>query len=197
MPNDSAGRDPKAIWLNQPTEKTTMTLNLIRHRAEELHAKTRRRFLETAIWPLFNACFAAFVWQQFPQVRYTLQPLLAVSIVWGVAGAFVMNRGNWSAAMPGDVGFSAGLEFCRREIERRRGYFSRILLWLLGPLVLAVGSFVWAIAVVAGKSSFPKAMPFLILLLVWITAYFFVIRVRERRQLQREIDELNDIEKER
>ena len=37
-------------------------------------------------------------------------------------------------------------------------------------------------------------MPFMTLVVVWIAAYF-VIRMREQRELQREIDELNDIER--
>jgi len=38
--------------------------------------------------------------------------------------------------------------------------------------------------------------PFLTLLVVWIVSWF-VIRLRKQRELQREIDELNDIEMEK
>jgi preprotein translocase subunit YajC len=38
-------------------------------------------------------------------------------------------------------------------------------------------------------------MPFFILIIIWMFGYFFM-RTRERRQLQREIDDLNDIEQE-
>jgi preprotein translocase subunit YajC len=37
-------------------------------------------------------------------------------------------------------------------------------------------------------------MPFLILVVVWIVAYF-MMRVGQQRELQREIDDLNDIER--
>jgi hypothetical protein len=37
-------------------------------------------------------------------------------------------------------------------------------------------------------------MPFLTLVVVWIAAYL-VVRMRDQRKLRREIDELNDIER--
>jgi hypothetical protein len=48
---------------------------------------------------------------------------------------------------------------------------------------------------IAGPGIFPNATPFLTLVVVWIAAYF-VIRVREQRELRREVDELDDIERE-
>jgi preprotein translocase subunit YajC len=39
-----------------------------------------------------------------------------------------------------------------------------------------------------------RMMPFLTLIVVWLGAVF-VIRMRQQRELQREIDQLNDIEK--
>ena len=97
--------------------------------------------------------------------------------------------------MPGDAALSTGLEFYRREIERRRYLFRRVLLWSFGPVILAIGTFILALAMIRGSKIFPNAMPFMTLVVIWIGAYF-VIRMREQRELQREIDELNDIEKE-
>jgi hypothetical protein len=99
--------------------------------------------------------------------------------------------------MPGDAGLSTGLEFCRREIERQRDLASRVLLWTFGPIMLTIGTFILALAMVSTKDKglFPNALPFLIAIVVWIFANF-IIRVREQRELQREIDELTDIEME-
>jgi sensor domain CHASE-containing protein len=41
----------------------------------------------------------------------------------------------------------------------------------------------------------PNGLPFLILMVVWIVSWF-LIRLREQSELQREIDELKDIEME-
>jgi hypothetical protein len=48
---------------------------------------------------------------------------------------------------------------------------------------------------VSDRGIFPNAMPFMALVVIWIAAYF-IIRMREQRELQRALDELNDIERE-
>jgi Flp pilus assembly protein TadB len=99
--------------------------------------------------------------------------------------------------MPGDAGLTGGLEFCRREIERQRDVLRRVLLWSFGPVLLTIGTFILALAMVSTKyrGIFPNGLPFLILIVIWVVAYF-IIRFREQRELQRETDQLNDIEKE-
>ena len=52
-----------------------------------------------------------------------------------------------------------------------------------------------ALAIAGGRRILPNGMPFLTLVAAWIAAYF-VIRAREQRKLQFEIDELDDIERE-
>jgi hypothetical protein len=129
-----------------------------------------------------------------------MQPLLqlsyALAIAWSFAGLYFLNRGKWPEGLPDDAGLSAGIEFCRREIERRREYSRRVLLWGFGPVLLAIGAFILTLAFVAGKALFPKGMPFITLVLVWIAAYFFIVRVREQRELQREIENLESISRE-
>jgi uncharacterized membrane protein len=195
MPDNLHGEDPKTIWQSQPIEASTMTLEKIRQKARELHAKTRRELLATLTGPLIVACCYVFCVKEFPQLQKGLHPLFVFALVWSLAGVYLLNRGKWSGPMPGDTGFSAGLEFCRREIERRRDHFRRLLLWGFGPVLMGIGAIVLALVAVAGKEVFPKGMPFLVLVAVWIAGYFLVVRVRQQREFQREIDELNDIEK--
>jgi lipopolysaccharide export LptBFGC system permease protein LptF len=63
--------------------------------------------------------------------------------------------------------------------------------------MLATATFILALAMVSTRERgiIPNGLPFLIVLVVWIVS-FFVIRLREQRELQREIDELKDIEME-
>jgi hypothetical protein len=63
--------------------------------------------------------------------------------------------------------------------------------------MLTIGTFILALAMVSTKDRglFPNGLPFLIAIVVWILVYF-AIRVREQRDLQREIDELNNVETE-
>jgi hypothetical protein len=58
---------------------------------------------------------------------------------------------------------------------------------------VAVDTFILALVIVTrNQGLFPNGLPFLILVVVWIVAYF-IVRLRQR-QLQHEIEELNDLE---
>jgi hypothetical protein len=200
-PSDSERNDSKHIWLSQPTEITNMTSTLVQLRARDLRARTRRKLAGTLAGPLVAGFFCAYGVKEFAELRSVLAPISGVALVWSLAGLYFLNRGMWSAAMPERTGASAGLEFCRRELERQRDLVRRVLLWSFGPVILAIGAFILALAMVSqgvAKDSglFPNALPFLIAIVVWIVAYFCV-RWREQRRLQDEIDELNEIEREK
>jgi len=195
MPNDSPENGIRKIWLNQPTEAPKMISKLIEKRSRELRARTRRKLIGTVAGPLAAGFFYAFSMIEFPALRQMLQPPFALALAWGLAGLYFLNRGMWSAVVPGDVGLNTGLEVCRLEIERQRDLVRGLLAWSFGPVMLAVATFVLGLAMISTKerSIFPNGLPFLILVVVWIVAWF-VIRLREQRGLQREIDELKDIE---
>lgn len=194
MRNDSSPNDPRTVWQNQPTEPSLMTLEKIRHKVRELHAKTRRQLMGNFLVPL-TAVFVYGFSMQFHDAL--LRPVFALAIAWSLAGLYFLNRGMWSAAMPGDAALSTGLEFYRREVERRRNFFRRVLLWSFGPVLMAIVTLILSMGNVGilNRATVPSMAPFLVLVVIWIAAYF-VIRMRELRELQREIDELNDIEKE-
>jgi hypothetical protein len=92
---------------------------------------------------------------------------------------------------------ATGLEFCRTEIERRLYLFRRAMQWAFAPIVLAVGAFVVPGIRIALKErgTVANMAPFLVLFALWMVGVFVVRRGRWR-ELQRDIDELNDIEKE-
>jgi hypothetical protein len=195
MRDELPGDDPKKIWQSQPAEVSTMTLKLIRSKARELHAKTRRKLLGMAAGPLAAALLYAFGISQFPRLGHMLHPLFAIALIWSLVGLYFLNRGMWSTIMPGDAGLSSGLEFCRGEIERRRTLLHRVLLWSFGPVALALATLILALAMIGTKDRglIPNGLPFLTLVAAWIFGYF-VIREREARDLKREIDELDDLE---
>ena len=186
----------KAIWQRQPTGTSTMRMKLIRSKARDLQAKTRRQLLGTVAAPLAAAFLYAFGIREFPALEHVLHPLYAFTLIWSLVGMYFLNRGMWSTVMPGDAGLSTGLEFCRGEIERRRDLLRRVLLWSFGPVLLAIGTFILALTMIGTKDRglFPNGLPFLASVVVWILGYF-VMRAREQRELKRELDELNDLEK--
>jgi hypothetical protein len=191
MPNDLPIGDPKKLWQNQPTERPSMTLKLIRSRARQLHAETRWRVIGTLAGPLLVLLLCAF-WIRTP-LRQVLGPLGTIALIWSLAGLYFLNRGMWSGQMPGDAGLSAGLAFCRSELERQRDQGRRTLLWLFGPVMMAIGTVILGLLIVTRNRSLAPILPFLILVLLWIVV-FLMLRLRGLRQLQYEIEELNDLE---
>jgi hypothetical protein len=152
----------------------------------------------TLAGPLAAGIFYGYSMKEFAGLRQALQLPFAFAFVWSLAGLYFLNRGMWSAVMPGDAGLSTGLEFCRGEIGRQRDLVRRVLVWSFGPVMMAIGTFIVALAIVSTRERgiFPNGLPFLTLLVVWIVSWF-VIRLRDQRELQRELDELNDIEMEK
>jgi FtsH-binding integral membrane protein len=197
MQNDSPESGLRNIWLNQPRETPAMISKLIEQRTRELRARTRRKLIGTVAAPLATAIFYAYSMKEFSALRHVLHPLFLFALAWGIAGLYFLNRGILSAVMPGDFGLNSGLEVCRLEIKRQSDLVRRLLVWSFCPLMLAVGTFVLALAMVSTRERgiFPNGLPFLILMAVWIVSWF-VIRVREQRLLQREINELNEIQME-
>ena len=197
MPNDSSANDPRTIWQNQPTEPSIMTLETIRQKTQGLHAKTRRQAIGNLIVPLAVFAFAGYGIAKFDDP--VLRTAFGCAIAWNLAGQYFLNRGMWSAMVPGDVALRPSLESYRREVERRRSLFGRFMLWQFGPAVFAIGTLIMLILSLGGsgvslKGALLKMTPFLTLLVIWLVGVF-VIRMQDRRKLQREIDELNDIER--
>jgi len=199
MRNDSSGNDPRTIWQNQPTEPSIMTLEKIRQKTQELHAKTRRQMIGSFVVPLAVFAFYGYGIAKFPDP--VLRTVFACAIAWSLAGQYFLNRGMWSAMLPGDAALSTGLESYRREVERQRSLFGRFMLWQFGPLMFAIATLILLILTLGiGNRGLPlngailKMSPFLTLTVIWIVS-FFAIRMRAQRQLQREIDELDEIER--
>jgi xanthine/uracil permease len=197
MRDDSSEKDPKTIWQSQSTEPSRMLLEkILRQKARALRAKTRRERLGNIAGLVVVIAFAALPRLAQPPSR--LQTILfALAIAWALAGQYFLNRGMWSARSPGDAALLTGIGFCRHELERQRDLFRRVIPWSFGPIVLAIGIYIFPViknALTNGRR-LPPIIPFTVLLLAWITSFFF-IRMRRQRDLQREIDELDEIERE-
>ena len=180
--------DPKTAWQNQPTEPSIMTSEKMRQKAQELHAKTRRELIKSIVGPLIVVAIFGFAIQFLDSVL--LRALFAFAIAWSLTGQYFINRGMWSATLPGDVALSTGIESYRREVERRSSLAGRFLLWFLGPVVLAIATFVVPLVRLGiSKGMLLNMIPFLALLVIWIVG-IFIVRMRQQRELRREIDEL-------
>jgi hypothetical protein len=200
MRDDSSENDLRTIWQNQPSEPSVMTLEKIRQKTQELHARTRQKLLGGIAVSLLVIGISGYgiASADSPVVR----AVFVLAIAWSMAGQYFVHRGMWSAALPEDAGLSTGLESYRREVERRLYLSGRFLLWSLGPVLLAVAALIVLIASfgirnrgMALEGTLLKMTPFLTLVVLWLVGVF-VIRMRDQRELHREIDQLNHIERE-
>jgi hypothetical protein len=167
-----------------------MTLENIKQKVRELSAKTRQDLIKAVVAPVCVAAISCFAFAQMhdPVQRW----ILALAFAWSLAGQYALHRGMRLATLPGDAAMTAALEYYRREVERRRALYQRGLLWSFGPIILALGAF--CIPFMRNPKVLPNALPFMILVAAWIVG-FFTLRMRIQNELQREIDDLRDIEK--
>ena len=195
MPDDPSRNDPRTIWQNQPVEPSAMTLETIRRKARDLHARTRQELIGSIAAPLGVAVFSGLGAAVFDDPLQRVAFVLALA--WALAGQFFLHRGMWSPTLPGDAALVTGIEFYRREIERRRNLFRRVLQWSFGPIVLAIAALLLPIVTggIAERGAYRNMIPFLVLLALWLVGVF-VVRMRQQRELQREIEELNGVERE-
>jgi Flp pilus assembly protein TadB len=193
MPNDSSTNDAKTIWQSQPTEPSKMTLVMIRHKTQQLQDKTRRDLLAEIAVTIFLVALCGFgIWWVHGAA---LRALFALAIAWTLAGQYFVDRKSLSESAQLDVSLNTSLESYRREVERRHYLSSRFLSWIFGPAILAVGALSTHLLVLASDhGALRNTVPFFTLLGLWF-AGVFVVRMRQQRELQREIDQLNEVER--
>lgn len=191
MPNDSSINDPRTIWQSQPTEPSKMTLVMIRHKTRQLHAQTRRELLGQISASVFLiGCYGVGIWWVHGTV---VRVIFGVAIAWTLIGQYLVARGNLSDPAQLDVSLSTSLESYSREVERRRYLSSRFLLWSFAPTLLALGTFC-AYLLVSAHGFLRGTIPFFTLLGLWFVL-LFLQRMRQQRDLKREIDQLNEVER--
>lgn len=193
-PNQSNGEnDPKKLWQNQPREEMTMTLKLIRQRAQDLRSRTLRGLLGNIAATLIVIAIAWFGFRHTDSVGF--RSAFAVSIVWGILGQYFLHRGMWSAMSAERSALMTGVEFYRREIDRRRNLIGRFLQWSVGPAILSIGTLTLLLTGMARRMGKPGAtVPFAILGVIWVIAAI-VLRSADQKALRSEIAQLNEIEK--
>ena len=173
-----------------------MTLEkMIRRRAQKLHRRAVWERLGSVAGPMGTLAFSAFgIALGYNPVQ---RVVFAIAVAWSLAGMYILNRGTWQGRLAQDAALATGLEFCRREIERGIYVQRQFLLWVFAPIILAVGALVvpeLANGFRAG-GMLANSIPFFSLFALWIIGVFVIRRLRWKK-LQREIDELNNIEKE-
>lgn len=191
---DNSPADPKTLWQSQKNEETRMTLALLRQRVRDLNARRRRELLVTVLAAAIVLALSA--WGMARTHSVALQTVFVLSSAWALAGLYFIKRGLRNAELLDDSTLHTGLEFYRLQIQQNLTISNRVLLWTLGPVNLAVVAIALVLAGLAQSQNQPlsKIAPFCILFVLWLIA-FPVVRSRKRRELRRELDLLNSLEK--
>lgn len=181
------GTDPASLWKGQPEEKIAVNLeHIVNRRTAELYSSTRSEiFMSIGAAVLLVAVMA---WRFAPAYDSFQEAGFVAVIVWAVICRY---RFRDRVRPPDSSAVAAtGLEYYRKELERRRDHLRSEWLWH-GPLVLA------CILLVAtmwrrnglGFDRLASAVPLIVVLVVW-TGFGLRRRLLQARDLQREIDEI-------
>lgn len=190
MSEESREKDFGAAWRGQPEETVPVNrAQLVNRRARELHSSTRSEILMSVGAALFFV--AVLAWRFEPRLD-TLQQLgFAAVVVWVAITLYWFRDRIWrESPPPKDALAATGLEFYRKELERRRDHLRSAWLWH-GPLFLAC----LTLAAIIVRKAFPgpqrllSVLPLAVVLVIW-TGFSLVRRRRQANELQREIDEI-------
>jgi hypothetical protein len=189
MSDQTGANDPGAIWRDQPEERRTVDLEqILKRRTEELYSSTRSEILMSIGAALL---FVGVVAWRLGSAHDLLEQVgFAAILVWVVISLYWFRyRIRWRPSRP-DATAAAGLEYYRGELERRRDHLKNEWLWH-GPLFLACVTLVAILTghVFSGYQPLRNVLPLLALLVVW-TGFGFWRRLRQAKELQREIDDL-------
>jgi hypothetical protein len=177
------------VWRNQPKEDLAVNLELILdRRAREFRMSTRWEILMSVAATVLLA--AVMLLRMAPSPDAVLDAALAAAGAWAMLTLYLFRRRIWGRESGrADAAAATGVEFYRRQLACRRDHLKNAWLWH-GPLFLAV----LALVAVVRRSYFGdrlvSVIPLLVLLAAWIV-FGIVHRLRQARELQREIDELD------
>jgi hypothetical protein len=189
MSEETRANDPGAIWRAQPEEEVAVNLSqIMNRRTEELSASTRSEILMSIGAAVLFV--GVMVWRLGPAYGRVVEVGSAAAVAWVGISLYLYRRWAGRDRARPDAVASSGLDYYRRELERRRDHLRNVWIWH-GPLLLAC---LMLIGIVVTRS-YPGAerlwsvLPLLVLLLVW-TVFGVVRRLRLAKALQAEIDEL-------
>ena len=190
MSDRNRAQDPGAIWRDQPEERLAVNIEqIVKRRTEEFDSSTRSEILMSIGAALLFVGIMA--WRLAPAHDRFQQVGYAAVIAWVVISLYRFRRQIWRrhAARP-DAMAATGLEYYRRKLEQRRDHLRHAWLWH-GPLFLACMILVAGLMgnAFSGYQPLRNVLPLIVLLAVW-TGFGLWRRLRQAKELQREIDEL-------
>ncbi|MGO9862232.1 MAG: hypothetical protein ACLPLR_01365 [Terriglobales bacterium] len=196
------GDDVKNLWQNQQAEPIQISLVELHQKAQKLEQRVRWRNLgEYAASAIVVACFGFYIWK-FPAPMVRLGCVLVIAGVLFVV--YQLHKKGASRSVPAEMAFRTCLDFHRQQLERQRDLLRGVWTWYLLPFVpgLAVfllGLFRWTMKLPHAPAHTRVIIATFALTAAACALVFFAIGKLNQwaaRKLQREIDALNEMEKE-
>jgi hypothetical protein len=186
--------DLRNVWQNQPTEVRTMSAELMRYKAQQQYQ--RGRFQAQASIALGIALCALFAWSCARAQELITRIGWGLLSLWCLWFAYQVYRWIWPEELAENAPTGPSLEFYRRELERRTRFARHNWLRAGLPLCFLGLGLVVLPPLIRSPRLTPNALPFFTLLIAWFVAYLYQSS-RNRRKLQREIEELRAFERQR
>jgi hypothetical protein len=182
-------RDPKDLWRNQHTEGVRMSAEEVRLRAEKFRKMIRWNTAVNLVAQIILISICVVVLLTSPLLGARL--IVALAIAWMVT-VRIRSR-TWVHALFSNA--ESSLNFYRLELHRlREHYRNRLVDWFVGIVIISL-QVRWI--AVSTQLHVPTLNVVLLPVLMTIALVLYVLtRRRESRRLQREIDALEDYERE-
>jgi Flp pilus assembly protein TadB len=188
-------KDPAAIWKNQPSEEIAMNPEqMMNRRTQALYASTRSEILMSIGAALL---LVAVMVLRFGLVYGLVEEVgSALVVIWVAVTLFRLRKRIWRQEANPDAAAATGVDYYRRELERRRDHLRDAWLWhgplLLACLILAGIWYGWGGVVYLPLG---RVLPLVAALVIWV-GFGLWRRLRQAKQLQREIDQLGRVDRE-
>ena len=195
MANERIPDDLQTIWRQQPLENKTMPIDEIRMRAARFERRISRRNLREYIGAGVGLAVYLYFYRDFgePLARagYALLALGTLFIMWRL-----YSHGR-AARLPEDLGFSASLDFHRRQLVQQRDLLRGIFWWYIAPIIPGLGVF-FALAFERAWAHPERLVRSIPMLVIIIGALVWVWRINQTAAacLDRQIAELDRMQEE-
>jgi hypothetical protein len=193
--------DPKEVWQNQHTEKSTMSIEEVRLKADILSRKTRR---DTAAAFAFDLVAIVFCGTVIVTARLLPARMIAALVMVMMLVSLCRNlyfsyrkHGSFSPALSRgpDTAVSTCLEFYRSELERQTQIMKQPA-WQLAVAFLVIVWLLRSALVRISGDPLRIVIPVVLLAAAGVLG-LLTIRKIEARRVQEEIDALRRFEEER
>ena len=195
MDSDLSPDNLKSLWQNHNVEPVQMSLEQIRQKAEKFQKNIRHRNLREYVAAAFVFASAGYFMWRIPETRLACGLLLA-GVVYVL---YQLHTKGAAKTVPESLALNNCLEFHRRELERQRDLARDVWKWYLLPFVPGLlATMAVPLLHLPPEKWMDGASIGVSVILLWAAMFYAIWRLNKRgaNKLQRQIDELNSMNRE-